>query len=142
MMNRVYVVPKSEETAVPQTFLYLASLTIHLSSMSWGLMKVIEIHAARTLSRGFWQQKNFHPHPLRVSSALVRTGLCANRLPLIRGSSNPRAPSASPLMVNELMRGAVQHGARESATGKIRRLHAKLRLQQIVHSLRIGFAAG
>src|ERR1700744_4861649 len=40
--------------------------------------------AARTLSRNFWQSKNFHAHRHRVSSALAKTGLSGESPPPIR----------------------------------------------------------
>jgi hypothetical protein len=38
----------------------------------------------RTLSRGFWQQKNFHAHRLRVSSSLAKTAYPRESLQMIR----------------------------------------------------------
>ena len=59
--------------------------------------------AARTLSRDFWQQKNFHNERLRVSSVLAKTGFLGESPALIRASrSRPIARRrASPLMVND-----------------------------------------
>jgi len=47
---------------------------IVISSMSLRLMETAQTRLARTLSRDFWQQKNFRAHRLRVSSPFAKTG--------------------------------------------------------------------
>jgi hypothetical protein len=59
---------------VPQVFLLLTHSAIDAWSMWLRLVDAGKNHVARTLSRSFWQQKNFHVNRLRVSSSLAKTG--------------------------------------------------------------------
>jgi hypothetical protein len=59
----------SNETTVPQAFPHFAHLTITACVLSLRVVDYREKHVARTLSRGFWQQKNFSCSP---ASRLIR----------------------------------------------------------------------
>jgi hypothetical protein len=63
-----------EETLAPQYFLSFAMLMIVTRSKSLAIDATAQTAAARTLSREFWQQKNFHAHRLRVSTPLAKDG--------------------------------------------------------------------
>jgi len=63
-----------QEATVPQRFLRFMHSMIGISSTSSHLMKATRMRVAWTLSRDFWQQKNFHAHRLHVSSPLAKPG--------------------------------------------------------------------
>jgi hypothetical protein len=52
--------------------------------MSPRLSNAVKKPCTRTLSRKFWQQKNFHCHSVGVASALAKTELPGESLPPIR----------------------------------------------------------
>jgi hypothetical protein len=54
---------------VPQAFPHFAHLTITACVLSLRVVDYREKHVARTLSRGFWQQKNFS---CSAASRLIR----------------------------------------------------------------------
>jgi hypothetical protein len=64
-----------QEAPVLQHFLEFTQLTIGAQSMSLRLSNAVKKPCARTLSRKFWQQKNFRCHGVRVASALAKTEL-------------------------------------------------------------------
>jgi hypothetical protein len=64
-----------QEAPVPQHFLEFTQLTISARSMSLRLGNAVKKPCTRTLSRKFWQQKNFRYHSVGVSSALAKTEL-------------------------------------------------------------------
>src|SRR5258708_38390751 len=66
----------SQETPVPQSFSLITHPTITAQSMSLRSADGGEKHVARTLSRDFWQYKNFGAHRLCDSPALAKTGFC------------------------------------------------------------------
>jgi hypothetical protein len=56
---------------------------------------------AWTLSRGFWQSKNFHAHRLRASSSLAKSRFLRESPRLIRDGFSFASCDALPLMVND-----------------------------------------
>jgi hypothetical protein len=66
--------PIAQEATVPQVFSLSSHDARRARSMSPRLIAAGKKRPAWTLSRGFWQQKNFHAHRLQVSSPLAKTG--------------------------------------------------------------------
>ena len=73
-----------QEAPVPQYFLEFTQLTIGARTMSLRLSNAVKKPCARTLSRKFWQQKNFHCHSVGVASTLAKTELPGESLSPIR----------------------------------------------------------
>jgi hypothetical protein len=63
-----------QESPAPQVFSSITHSTRDACAMSTHGAGTVEKCSARTLSREFWQQKNFHAHRLCVSSSLAKTG--------------------------------------------------------------------
>jgi hypothetical protein len=76
---------------VPQLFLAITHRSIVAAATPSGSINVFSKRVVRTLSRDFWQQKNFHAHRLRVSSPLAKTGFPRESLQMIRGWDFRRA---------------------------------------------------
>src|SRR6201986_4799561 len=95
--------------------------------------------AARTLSRNFWQPKNFHAHRHRVSSALAKTGFTdESRQPIRKPILHHDGRSRS---IADVATRACAHRttSRDGARGDVaRRSDAEFRLQEIVDRLRVG----
>jgi hypothetical protein len=134
--------PILQETTVPQVFPLSVHQAIDTPSLSLRLINSGKKWIARTLSRGFWQQKNFHAHRLRVSSPLAKTGFLSESPPPIRGRDFFVRGDLSPLMVNVRCRS----GAREAAAMTPTSPHATFKrrgldLSRSSTSSRIGLAA-
>src|ERR1700687_4162867 len=101
---------------------------------------------ARTLSRNFWQQKNFHPHRLRVSSALAKTPFLSESPAPIRDARFARLTFFATFMMNDWCTRARSHQARRAGERQLPRIaltsETEFGLEQIVDGLRIGLAAG
>jgi hypothetical protein len=91
----------SQEAPVPQAFSSLTHSTIVTQSMSSLAADACRKRVARTLSRGFWQQKNFHAHRLRVSTPLAKSGFLRESPRLIRKCVFFTSRDASSFMVND-----------------------------------------
>src|SRR4051812_29784811 len=63
-----------QETPVPQTVSLSSRLTNGVAQTRARLVRRSRKRGARTLSREFWQSKNFHVWRSRSASALVKTG--------------------------------------------------------------------
>jgi hypothetical protein len=101
--------------------------------------------AARTLSRDFWQQKNFYANRLRVSSALAKTGFLSESPPLIRKgkrSVSHRAAARLAAYGKRSMHMRSRRAAAKPPHRLTRGSEAELGFEQIVDGLRIGLAAG
>jgi hypothetical protein len=135
--------PILQETTVLQVFPQSAHQATDTPSISLRVINSGKKRIARTLSRGFWQQKNFHAHRLRVSSPLAKTGFLSESPPPIRGRDFFVCDDLTPLMVNDRCRS----GAHEAAATTPTSPHATSRcrgldLSRSSTTLRIGLAAG
>ena len=98
---------------------------------------------ARTLSLGFWQEKNFSSRPALRLFVLAKTGLSRESPPPIRRCGFWRRA-----MHRDFYGERPVHDARAWRRRRCRRRHvtrrseAELGLEQIVHRLRIGLASG
>jgi len=86
---------------VPQVFSQTTHSTIDLPRTSSRIAETAREPIAWTLSREFWQQKNFRAHRLRASSALAKTGFLRESRAADSRAEIGVARDASPLMVND-----------------------------------------
>ena len=100
--------------------------------------------AARTLSRDFWQQKNFHANRLRVSSPLAKTGFLSESPPLIRNGKRSVSHRAAARLAAYGKRSMHVRSRRAAAMPHrlTRGSEAELGFEQIIDGLRVGLAAG
>jgi hypothetical protein len=89
----------SNETTVPQAFPHFARPTITACVLSLRVADYREKHVARTLSRGFWQQKNFS---CSAASRLIRgrQGRFLARIATADSQLHSGQRDASTLMMN------------------------------------------
>jgi hypothetical protein len=79
-----------QEAAAPQLFPLFTHSTIGMAQMLSSVVEVAQMRVARTLSREFWQQKNFHARRLRASSSLAKTGFLSESIAV---DSRPHDPA-------------------------------------------------
>jgi hypothetical protein len=131
-----------QETPVPQAFPILSHRAVDAAPMWLRRFDGEQRPTARTLSRDFWQQKNFHAHRLRVSSPLAKTGFLGESQAVIRVAlfvlgchRDARSAIDASLRADEVPR-------RRCRRRRCANSDAEFGFEQVVDRLRVSLAAG